>query len=151
LEHAVQTLPQNDPEFAEALLAAGNSATFEGKYQEAESLLARALDACLKIHGEKSSQTLFTLNRVCIIKRLLGKFDEAEDAIHRAVDGARAHFSDHGFYPWTLGNLALLREAEAKRITRKATTRMPSQNMRNFAELLLTRPQRLGTARAVAC
>jgi len=54
------------------------------------------------------------LNRVCIIKRLLGKFDEAESAIQRAVDGARVYFSGQGFYPWTLENLALLREAEAK-------------------------------------
>lgn len=114
LEHAQQALSQDDPEFAEALLTAGNNATFEGKYQEAESLLARGLEACVRIHGEKSSQTLFALNRVCIIKRLLGKFDEAESAIQRAVDGARAQFSDHGFYPWTLENLALLREAEGR-------------------------------------
>jgi tetratricopeptide (TPR) repeat protein len=114
LEHAAQTLSQDDPEFAEALLAAGNNATFEGKYQEAEPLLTRALDACMKIHGERSSQTVFALNRVCIIKRLLGKFDEAESAIQRAVDGARVYLSDQGLYPWTLENLALLREAEAK-------------------------------------
>jgi tetratricopeptide (TPR) repeat protein len=114
LEHAEQTLSQNDPEFAEALLAAGNNATFEGKYQEAEPLLLRALDACLKIHGERGYQTLFALTRICIIKRLLGKFDEAESAIQKAVDGARECFFDHGFYPWTLENLALLREAEAK-------------------------------------
>jgi tetratricopeptide (TPR) repeat protein len=114
LEHAEQTLSPDDPEFAEALLAAGNNATFEGKYQEAEQLLSRALDACMKSHGENSSQTLFALNRVCIVKRLLGKFDEAESAIQRAVDGARMYFSDQGFYPWTLENLALLREAEGK-------------------------------------
>lgn len=114
LEHAVQTLSQNDPEFAEALLAAGNNATFEGKYEEAEQLLVGALEACMRIHGEKSSQTLLALNRVCIVKRLLRKFDEAESAIQRAVDGTSAHFSDHGFFPWTLENLALLREAEGK-------------------------------------
>ena len=114
LEHAEQTLSQDDLEFAEALLAAGNSATFEGKYQEAELLLTRALDACMKIQGETSSQALFALNRICIIKRLLGKFDEAESAIQRAIAGARLHFPKHGFYPWTLENLALLREAEGK-------------------------------------
>ena len=112
LDHAEQTLSENDPEFAEALLAAGNNATFDGKYQEAEPLLMRALDACLRIHGEKNSQTIFALNRVCIIKRLLGKFDEAEYVIGKAVEGAKEGFSDQTFYAWTLENLALLREAE---------------------------------------
>jgi len=114
LEHAEQTLSPDDAEFAEALLAAGNNATFEGKHQEAESLLSRALDACIKAHGEKSSQALLDLNRVCMIKRVLGKFDEAESAIQRALDSAREHFSDQEVYPWTLENLALLREAESK-------------------------------------
>jgi tetratricopeptide (TPR) repeat protein len=114
LEHAERTLSPDDPEFAEALLAAGNNLTFEGRYQEAESLLIRGLDACVKIHGEKGYQTLFALTRVCIIKRLLGKFDEAESAVQKAVEGAREGFRDQGFYPWTLENLALLREAEAK-------------------------------------
>jgi tetratricopeptide (TPR) repeat protein len=56
LEHAEQTLSPDDPEYAEALLAAGNNLTFEGKYNEAEPLLERALDACVKIHGETSTQ-----------------------------------------------------------------------------------------------
>jgi len=114
LEHAEQTLSEDDPEFAEALLTAGNDATFEGRYEEAEPLLMRALDACLRIHGEKSSQSIFALNRVCIIKRLVGKFDEAESAIQKAVEGAKECFFDHGFYGWTLENLAILREAEGK-------------------------------------
>jgi len=112
LRHAERTLSQDDPELAEALLGAGNNAIFEGNYHEAEPLLTRALDVCTRIHGEKSSQTIFALNRVCIVKRLLRKFDEAESAIQRAVDGARTYFCDNGLYPWTLENLALLREAE---------------------------------------
>jgi hypothetical protein len=114
LGHAEKTLSKDDPEFAEALLAAGNNATFEGKYEEAESLLERALTASEKIHGEKSSQVLFALNRICIVKRLLRKFAEAESAIQRAVSGTRECFSDQAFYPWTLENVALLREAEGK-------------------------------------
>jgi tetratricopeptide (TPR) repeat protein len=114
LDHAERTLSPDDPELADALLTAANNATFEGKYQEAESLLERAAEACLRIHGEKSSQALFALTRVCINKRLLGKLDEAELAIQRAVDGARECFRDHGFYPWTLESLALLREAQSK-------------------------------------
>jgi tetratricopeptide (TPR) repeat protein len=114
LEHAERTLSPDDPELADALLAAANNATFDGKYQEAESLLGRAVEACLRIHGENSSQALFALTRVCINKRLLGKFGEAELAIQRAVNGAREHFHDQGFYPWTLESLALLREAQAK-------------------------------------
>jgi tetratricopeptide (TPR) repeat protein len=124
LEHAERTLSPDDPELAEALLAAGNNATFDGRYQEAEVLLARALEACLRIHGVKSHQGLFALTRVCIIKRLLGKFDEAELAIQRAVDGARECFHDQGFYPWTLENLAMLREAQSK----------PDHAVRIFAE-----------------
>jgi tetratricopeptide (TPR) repeat protein len=114
LDHAEQTLSEDDPEFAEALFTAGNNATFEGNYQEAEQLLERALAASERIHGEKSSQVLFALNRVCIVKRLLGKFAEAESAIQKAVSGTRECFSDQGLYPWTLENLALLREAEGK-------------------------------------
>lgn len=114
LEHAERTLSPDDPELAEALLAAGNNATFEGRYDEAEPLLERALAACLRIHGENNSQSLFAFTRVSIVKRLLGKFDEAESAARRAVDGAKEWFRDQAFYPWTLECLALLREAESK-------------------------------------
>jgi tetratricopeptide (TPR) repeat protein len=114
LNHAERTLSEDDPEFAEALFTAGNNATFEGNYQEAEQLLERALAAAERIHGEKSSQVLFALNRVCIVKRLLGKFADAESAIQKAVSRTRECFSDQGLYPWTLENLALLREAEGK-------------------------------------
>ncbi|HMD32133.1 MAG TPA: tetratricopeptide repeat protein [Candidatus Acidoferrales bacterium] len=109
-----QALPENDPAYAEALLNAGANATFEGKYEEADRLLARALDATLKIHGEKSLQTLFALTRVCIIKRQLGKFAEAQSAIERALAGARECFPHHRLYPWALENLAILREVEGK-------------------------------------
>jgi tetratricopeptide (TPR) repeat protein len=68
----------------------------------------------VKIHGETSSEAVFALNRVCIIKRVLGKFDEAQLAIQRAVKIAREHLRDDKLYPWTLENLALLSEAEAK-------------------------------------
>jgi tetratricopeptide (TPR) repeat protein len=114
LDHAERTLSEDDPEFVEALLNAGNNANFEGKYQEAEPLLERALAASVKIHGEKSSQTLYALNRVCTIKRALGKFDEAESAIRRAVDGAKECFIDDSYYARTLENLALLKEAQEK-------------------------------------
>lgn len=114
LEHADQTLSEDDPELVEALLAAGNNATFEGKHEEAEPLLIRAVAASGKIHGEKSSQTLFALTRVCIVSRLLKKFDQAERAIQRALEIARESFRDDRLYPWTLENLALLREAESR-------------------------------------
>lgn len=114
LDHAERTLSEDDPELVEALLNAGNSAAFEGKYQEAEPLLERALAASARIHGEKGSQTLFVLNRVCIIKRVIGKFDEADSAIREAVDGVKECFFNEGLYAWTLENLALLREAEKR-------------------------------------
>jgi tetratricopeptide (TPR) repeat protein len=114
LEHAEQTLSEDDPELVEALLAAGNNATFEGKYAEAEPLLIRAVAVSGKIHGEKSSQTLFALTRVCIVSRLLKKFNQAEPAIQRALEIAGECFRDDRLYPWTLENLALLREAESR-------------------------------------
>ena len=60
LEHAEQTLSEDDPKFVEALLAAGNNATFEGRYAEAEPLLLRALVASENIHGEKLPDSLRT-------------------------------------------------------------------------------------------
>lgn len=114
LEHAERTLSEDDPELVEALLAAGNSATFEGKYEEAEPLLLRAVQVSEKIHGENSSQTLFALNRACIVSRLLKKFDQAEQFVKRALTIASESFQDQGIFPWTLENLALLREAEGR-------------------------------------
>jgi tetratricopeptide (TPR) repeat protein len=114
LAHAEQTLSEDDPELVEALLAAGNNATFEGRYEEAEPLLLRALAASENIYGEKSSQTLFALTRVCIVSRLLKKFDEAESAIQKALTIAEECFPDDRLFPWTLENFALLREAESK-------------------------------------
>lgn len=114
LEHAEQALSEDDPEIVEALLAAGNNATFEGRYAEAEPLLLRALEASGKIHGEKSSQTLFALTRVCVVSRLLKKFDQAELAIQKALAIAGECFPDDRLFPWTLEVFALLREAESK-------------------------------------
>ena len=114
LEHAERTLSQDDPELASALLAVGNHETYERRYDKAEPLLVRAAETCLRIYGEKDSQTIFALSRVCIIKRLLKKFDEAEMAIQKAVLRARENFPDDVLYPWTLKTLALLREAEGR-------------------------------------
>jgi hypothetical protein len=112
LEHAERTLSEDDPELVEALLAAGNHALFEGKYEEAEPLLLRALERSEKIHGEKSSETLFALNRACIVSRLLKKFDQAGRFIQKAMALAAEYFREDGVYPRTLEQLALLREAE---------------------------------------
>jgi tetratricopeptide (TPR) repeat protein len=114
LAHAEQALSEDDPELVEALLAAGNNATFEGRYEEAEPLLLRALDVSGKIHGEKSSQTVFAMTRVCIVSRLLKKFDQAESAIQRALAIAGECFPDDRLFPWTYENLALLKEAESR-------------------------------------
>ena len=114
LDHAERTLSEDDPDLVEALLNAGNNATFEGKYQEAEPLLVRAAAASLRIHGEKSSQTIVALSRVCIIKRLLGKFDEAESAIRQAVDTAKESLFNESLHAGTLEHLASLREAQGK-------------------------------------
>jgi tetratricopeptide (TPR) repeat protein len=77
-------------------------------------LLLRALDASGKIHGEKSSQTVFAMTRVCIVSRLLKKFDQAESAIQRALAIAGECFPDDRLFPWTYENLALLKEAESR-------------------------------------
>jgi tetratricopeptide (TPR) repeat protein len=112
LAHAEQALSEDDPEYAEALSAAGNHALFEGKYQEAEPLLTRAFDAFTRVNGKNSSQAVLALNRVGTIKRLLRKFDEAESAIQKAINAAKESSVDQGLYPRSLENLALLREAE---------------------------------------
>ena len=114
LQHAEQKLSPRDPEFAQALAAAGNNALFEGNYQEAEPLLTRAYEACVEAHGPEGYESLHALSRICTIKRLLGKFDEAESAIQRAMEGAREHFSDDRLYPWILETFAVLKEAQGK-------------------------------------
>jgi tetratricopeptide (TPR) repeat protein len=114
LEHAERTLSQDDPELASALLAVGNHETYKGRYDRAEPLLVRAAETYLRIYGEKDSQTIFALTRVCIIKRLLRKFDEAEMVIQKALRGAKENFPDDVLYPWTLKTLALLREVEGR-------------------------------------
>jgi hypothetical protein len=114
LKHAEATLSDDDPELIEALLNAGNHETFEGNYQAAEPLLDRALALSTKIYGENASKTIFAFSRVSIVKRLLSKFDEAESAIQRALNGAKQYFRDDGLYPWTLTIFASLREAEKK-------------------------------------
>jgi tetratricopeptide (TPR) repeat protein len=140
LDHAEQTLSEDDPEFAEALFTAGNNATFEGKYQEAEQLLERALAASERIHGEKSSQVFFALNRVCIVKRLLGKFAEAESAIQKAVSETRECFSDQGLYhgPWR--TLPCSEKPKGRRTMRNFPTRRLSQSTKKSAASLPTRP-----------
>lgn len=114
LEHAERTLSQDDPELASALFAVGNHETFDGRYDKAEPLLERAAETYLRIYGHTNSQTIFALSRVCIIKRLLKKFEEAELAIQKALHGAKENFPDDVLYPWTLKTLALLREAEGR-------------------------------------
>ncbi len=108
------TLSEDDPALVEALLNVGNHLTFDGKYSEAEPLLDRAVVVSLKANGENSSQTILAWCRVCIVKRLLAKFDEAESAIQEALRGAKQYFPNDGLYPWTLTSLALLREAEKR-------------------------------------
>jgi tetratricopeptide (TPR) repeat protein len=68
----------------------------------------------MKAYGENHSETLFALGRICIIKRILKKFDEAESAIQRAVSGAEQCSPNDRLYPWLLENLAFLREAEGR-------------------------------------
>jgi hypothetical protein len=81
LERAEQTLPDDDPELADALLDAGNNALFHHNYSEAETLLGRALDSNIKAHGEESEAVVENLNRLCVVSRELKKYDEAENII----------------------------------------------------------------------
>lgn len=48
------------------------------------------------------------------MSRLLKKFDQAEQFIKRALIIASGCFHDQDIFPWTLENLALLREAEGR-------------------------------------
>jgi uncharacterized protein HemY len=67
LEHADKTLPDNEPELAEALFTAGNHAIFRQNYAEAETLLQRALDSNIKAHGEESGAVVANLNRLSLL------------------------------------------------------------------------------------
>lgn len=114
LEHAERTLPDNDPELAEALFNAGNHAIFHQKYAEAEALLRRALDSNIKAHGELSENVVATLNRLSLVARELGNVEEAEGTIQRALEIAKAHLPDSEVYPRTLESISFLREAQGR-------------------------------------
>jgi tetratricopeptide (TPR) repeat protein len=114
LEHAELTLPEDDPRLAESLLHSGNHALAQGKYEEAQTLLERALNTYLRIHGEKNEGVVQTLNRLCVVSRLLKRFDKGEAAIQQALSIASDSFADRYELPETLENFALLREAQAR-------------------------------------
>jgi tetratricopeptide (TPR) repeat protein len=114
LEHAERTLPDDDPELADALFNAGNNALFHENYAEAETLLRRALDSNIKAHGEESEAVVANLNRICMVARELKKHDEAEIAIQRALQIAKRSFPSSHVYPRTLETLAILRETQGK-------------------------------------
>ena len=114
LEHAERTLPDNDPELAEALFNAGNNAIFHQKYAEAEALLRRALDSNIKAHGEESEAVVANLNRLSIVARELKEYDEAESTIQRALEIAKKQFPKSHVYPRTIETIALLREEQGR-------------------------------------
>lgn len=114
LKFAEQSLSEDDPEFAEALFASANHLMFKAQYEQAEVQLRRALECYEKIHGAKSLQVVTALNRLCVVTRLLKKYDEAGSAIDAALLIARENFPDHFVFPKSLENLALLRKAEGK-------------------------------------
>jgi tetratricopeptide (TPR) repeat protein len=113
-EHAEQTLAEDDPAFAEAIFNSANLALFNEKYDEAQSLLDRALTAYTKIGGDQSERVAHVLCRICVVNRLMKKFDASEAAIQRALDITKRLYVDRYVYPSALENLALLREAEGK-------------------------------------
>ncbi len=114
LRHAEKTLSENDPEFADALFAAGNSLLFNEKYQDALALLQRALHSYQKIYGEKHESVVDALNRLCVVNRMLDNLADAEAAIRRALAIAEENFSDKDVYPRTLENFALLKAAQGE-------------------------------------
>jgi tetratricopeptide (TPR) repeat protein len=114
LEHAERTLPDNDPELAEALFNAGNHAIFHHKYAEAEALLRRALDSNIKAYGEVSEPVVTTLNRLCVVARELGNSEKAEEHIQRALDIAKTNFPNSEVYPRTLESISFLRETQGR-------------------------------------
>lgn len=114
LNHAVETLLEDDPEFAESLFHSANLLIFKGEYVEAETKLRRVLDCYQKVYGSQSLQVATALNRICVVERLLKKLEYANVAIERALVIAHECFPNHVVYPRTLENLALLRQAEGK-------------------------------------
>jgi len=114
LDHAEQTLADDDQRFAEALFSAGNNALFHSKYAEAEKLLRRALHANIKAHGEDSEQVVANLCRLCVVARELENWDEAESTIQRALGIAKQHFANAQVHPRAVETLAFLREVQGR-------------------------------------
>ena len=114
LQHAEQTLPPDDPEYAEALFVAGNAVLYDGDDQRAEELLTRALASYTESYGENSEQVVHALNRVCVVKRVRGKLEEAESAISRALELAQSSFTETHLFPRTLETFAILRSSQER-------------------------------------
>jgi tetratricopeptide (TPR) repeat protein len=115
LSHAEQTLSEDDPEFADALFNSANNLLFNGKYDEAAAQLRRALVFYEKIQGENSLPVVTTLNRLCVVNRLLDNAEQAEAAISRALGIAKVNFPDKDIYARTLENLAVLKDAQSRK------------------------------------
>lgn len=114
LKHAEQTLADDDPALAEALFSSANNSILEGKYEEAALLLGRALQAYTQLEGDLGESVVRVLGRICVVSRLLKRFEQSEAAIQRAYEIAVRHYVDRYVLPSTLENFALLREAEGK-------------------------------------
>ncbi|KAF2787342.1 hypothetical protein K505DRAFT_257913, partial [Melanomma pulvis-pyrius CBS 109.77] len=61
----------------------------QGKYNEAEKLLWRALEGREKELGVHHPATLTSVNNLAAVLRHQGKYDEAEELNQRALQGSR--------------------------------------------------------------
>lgn len=98
------------PELQEELLAAlGQIHQSLGLYDQADSLLSRAVEAARQAHGERSAEYAARLNDHGAVLRLAGKLGSAESVLNMALAARTARFGPrHPEVATTITELALV-------------------------------------------
>jgi len=100
---------RDDRRSVRALLSAASQASDEGRFDQAETYYARALDIAERVLGLDDGDTLRTINNLGVFYTQRGRNDEAELFLGRAMEGRRRVFGEE--HPQTLtamNNLATL-------------------------------------------
>lgn len=91
---------RDDRRSVRALLSAAAQASDEGRFDQAESHYARALDIAERVLGLDDDDTLRTINNLGVFYTRQGRYDEAELFLERAIEGRQRVFGPE--HPQTL-------------------------------------------------
>ena len=128
-------LAEQDPDsgaqrdLARALTALARLLKDEGRYEDAEALVAEGLRICEREFGEEDPDTLVSVNNLATLYRDQGRYTEAEPLYLRALAAKeRVHGGDHPSTLASVNNLAGLyvsqgRYAEAEPLYLRARAR----------------------------